>query len=69
MNSRQRRKLEAQQFNDKMLYDKWLLENTRNQHRSDLVEHYQKGKRAGLYRVSILGALCAMSSVSIGDYK
>ena len=31
MNSRERRKLEALQHNDAIRYEKWLIDNTRNQ--------------------------------------
>ena len=62
MNSRERRKLEAQQHNDGIDYEKWLLENTRNQTRINAVKMYQqeKAKRALLFGV--------ISSLGISAY-
>lgn len=41
MNSRERRKLEAQQHNDAIIYEKWLKENT-----SDQPRRFQRSARA-----------------------
>ena len=37
MNSRQRRKFEAQQHNDEIAYRKWLIEKTSNQARARVI--------------------------------
>lgn len=52
MNSRERRKLEALQHNDAIRYEKWLIDNTRNQ-------RGQSQKR------NLNAVLCALSSFAL----
>ena len=67
MNSRQRRKLEALQHNDKIRYEAWLKENAIYSRPSPRVmaeaSAYSRGRRAGMSR---LGALTLANLIMMG---
>jgi len=48
MNSRQRRKIEAQQHNDKLRYEKWLADNTASQSRAPVSANLKKTTNTGI---------------------
>lgn len=58
MNSRQRRSLAALQHNDAISYEKWLLNNTKNQTRREEVLGYERKK---IQRISASSVLLAIS--------
>ena len=60
MNSRQRRKMDAQQHNDAIAYENWLLANTLNQTRIEEVKIYQRERSLRINIVAILGAISAL---------
>ncbi len=55
MNSRERRKLEALQHNDAIRYEKWLIDNTRDQ-RSNSSKRSAREALCALYSFALLNA-------------
>lgn len=56
MNSRERRKLEALQHNDAIRYEKWLIDNTRNQRGNS-------SKRSARVALGLLSAFASLNAM------
>jgi hypothetical protein len=65
MNSREQRKLAAQQHNDQIDYEKWLKENTKNQRQDPRVLAFSSGRKTGLSRLSALKLIVACGMLSV----
>jgi hypothetical protein len=59
MNSRQRRKLAAQQHNDAIAYIAWLKANTQDQRVDRRAQLYVRGRRSGLTRLAAIKLMLA----------